>query len=544
MPHRNRPFSVSFVLAAFTTVVLAVPACANVLTFTQTITPNRFTSGQSSVDLISYTIESPPFDCSPPGTSLTLLNYTVTSTSQQYNAFADVPFTLSFRFKDYTTSVPDNTATVVFNGRVGGRVNQFQDSIDIRLSGPPERSFLIGGTVFTLWDFQYTLPPIVGDFNSPGAISAQMFESDAGHTDLAAAAAPVRSSPTVVDGVAYFGADDGRVYAVNAADGTAIPGFPTETALAGNILSRAAVYIGGGTKNVYLTTDQGYVAKIGGSGQILWSVQPLGDDSTSHSTPAVTPDGTVYVGITNAEGSRVVSLSDEDGRTLMPSALLGGPGSAISSPAVSGNRVFVGLTQGSAGDIAVLDGTTLTVLSAGVAAGEGVTAPPFVKESDMYVGTLGQNASGAGRFYKLNSATAAEDQAFGLPGTPGSVEIGEPIAASAFPNPADGTPEGVFYAGSTMGKVWRIDAQTGAHSVFYDSEDATEIAGLVINEPGGVLAFGTTTGSFYQVPLANSSAASAFVGLGPIRTAPSFDRANNRFVVGADDNHVYSFPVQ
>jgi outer membrane protein assembly factor BamB len=63
--------------------------------------------------------------------------------------------------------------------------------------------------------------------------------------------------------------------------------------------------------------------------------------------------------------------------------------------AVAGNEVYAGLTNGGNGDIMVLNAANLTPLGLGVAGGEGVTAPPFVVDGDMYVGTL------AGNFYKV-----------------------------------------------------------------------------------------------------------------------------------------------
>lgn len=541
MSYRIRSHGTFLVAPTLFAALLACPVAAKTITLTRTFTPPDVFSGDSAVSFSHHRVTSPHFECSPSGDFVSLLSYYAYSDSPMGNNFDDLPFELSLRIDDLSN--PGASGTVTFKGKIKGRMSMTGNNAIVSLTDLTERSVLIGDTVYTINNYIASSPPRPNDVMNPGTVAVALTCAPAGHTDLATATAPVRSSPTAVDGIAFFGDDDGRVHAVYVADGSAVPGFPSQTPLAGSVLSRAAVYGGGNAKSVYLTTDQGYVAKIGGGGQILWSVQPLGPGSTSRSTPAVTPDGKVFVGITGSDGSRLARLSDADGNTELVSALLGGPNSSISSPAVSGNRVFVGLTGGSAGDIAVLEGTSFTVLSAGVAPGESVTAPPYVKDADMYVGTLGANASGAGRFYKLNSATGAEDAAFGLPEAPGSVLLGEPIATSAFHTSENNAPQGVFYVGSTKGKVWHIDAKTGVNSMYYDTMDGTEIGGLVISDPGGVLALGTAAGAFYQVSIPHDFPPASFVGLGAIRTAPTFDRASNRFIVGTDDNHVYSFAI-
>lgn len=529
---------------AFVTLAAVTAAHAQQFTITRTFSADRIASGQSSVDFLGAGLESPPADASPPGTSMTLFNYTVSSNSVEEDVFPEYPFTLTILIRDLTTTNPVNTATIVYRGTVSGRVSRYQDNINVRLSGPAEVSFLIGDSVYSVREVQSTVPPISNDFNNPGACSANVYHSPAGRTILAVAQSAVRSAPTVVDGVAYFGADDGRLHAVDTTDGTAAPGFPIETPLAGSIRSRAAVYAGADGKGVYLTTDQGYVAKVGSDGRIVWSVRPLGEGSTSRSTPAVTPDGDVYVGIRGAEGARLVHLSDSDGRTVRTSPVLSAPNGIISSPSVSGGRVFVGLVYGTTGDIAVLDASTLTVLSAGVASGEGVTAPPYVLGASMYVGTRGLNLASKGRFYKLNSATAAPDEAFGDAGAPGSVSVGEPLAEGAFPVARPGTAGTLFYAGSTVGRVWSIDAQTGERALVINAGGNQALTAVTPSGDGSTLAFGTSGGSFFQVPLADPSSASAVMDLGAIWTAPAFDRAGNRFLVGSDVGRVYAFPVR
>jgi hypothetical protein len=362
----------------------------------------------------------------------------------------------------------------------------------------------------------------------------------------------VKSSPTAVDGVVYFGSDDGKLYAYTTADGNPVAGFPVDVSAAVGaavkIQSRAAVYITDAGKGIYFTTDRGDVCRVNADGTgLAHSSGVLG--AAVSGTPAVLPDGTVYVGLSSAEESSVVKLTS--GLTLATSSPnLGGAGSSVSSVAVDGNSVYVGLTGGTNGDIVVLNAADLTPRAAGVASGEGVTAPPYVNGLDAYVGTL------AGNFYKVNSITFAPDVTFGAlntPPTPGHAAIGEPLPGSAF---NDGpVAAAVFYVGSSNGKVWQVNGTDGSFNTLYDTGSAgAVIPGVVVNRDSSTLAFGVDipgaaeadphTGAFYEVPTNVTSGpvnAQVFQGYGAFNTTPTLDRATGRFLIGSDDMNVYAF---
>ena len=126
---------------------------------------------------------------------------------------------------------------------------------------------------------------------------------------------------------------------------------------------------------------------------------------------------------------------------------------------------------------------------------------------------------------------------------PGKAAVGQPLPTSAFPDDGSALPAGNFYVGSTKGKIFAVNAVTGAVSTFLDTGDASAVGGVVIDRTDGVLAFGTSAGTFYQVPLSDAGSFTQVQGLGPIHTTPTLDRASNAFVVGSDDGHVYAFPV-
>jgi hypothetical protein len=355
----------------------------------------------------------------------------------------------------------------------------------------------------------------------------------------AAASAPaaVKSSPTAVDGVAYFGSDDGKLYAYTTVDGAPVAGFPVDiSAYVGGVVkvqSRAAVYYGNDGKAIYVTTDRGDVVRVNPDGTAVWKYSVLAAGTANVSTPAVTPDGLVYVGVNSANGVYALKLDQATGAFVAASPLLAPVATgAISSPAVSGTLSYFGLKGGATGDLVVL-GSDLTPL-ASMAAGEGITAPPYVIGADAFYGTL------AGNLYKVNSVTLTPDPTFG---TEGHAAIGEPLPTSLFPLTSGSST--LLYAGSSMGKVWKADVASGAGAMAFDTGDATAVVGgLTVNPAGGPsVVFGTSAGKFYILPAGAADGVKVFGGYGPLNTTPTLDRSTNRFFAGCDDGNLYAFPA-
>jgi hypothetical protein len=349
----------------------------------------------------------------------------------------------------------------------------------------------------------------------------------------------VKSSPTAVDGVAYFGSDDGKLYAYTTVDGNPAPGFPVDVSAAVGhpvtLQGRPAVYYTTEGKRIYFITNESQVGYVNADGTGLVVLDPGTLSAGNTATPAVLSDGTMYIAVSHpALGSSVFKFGPDETVPSVLSGPIGGPGSSITSVAVAGNKLYVGLVGGTAGDILVLDATTLTPLSAGVASGEGVTSPPYVSGPNMYVGTK------AGNFYKVNAATGAPDDAFGAgnePSTPGVAAIGEPLSTSPF-QPVDGP----FLVGSDHGKVWTVDPDSGSFAVFYDTDEPDAAIGGVV-ATRDALGFGTSAGTFYVVP-PNAQNAEVYRGHGAFGTTPSFDAATSRYFAGSDDGNVYGFPVR
>jgi Tol biopolymer transport system component len=368
---------------------------------------------------------------------------------------------------------------------------------------------------------------VTGDTNERSDVFLRGPLSSIAPVSTFSAGGPVKSSPMANGGVIYFGDDAGMLHAVESATGTSVPGFPVDVnALLGasvKIQGRPAVYYTPTGPYIYFTTDRGDICRLTLDGsQLYHSSDYLGTGITG--TPAVTPDGMVYVALSTPTRLGAIVLNPNMSTTAVTLSL-SYTGGTVSSMSVLGNKVYMGLSHGIAGDILVLNAADLTPLSSGVANGEGVSAPPYVVGGEMYVGTL------AGNFYKLNSSNNNVDTSFG---TGGKVIVGEPLPTSPFFN------AGAFYAGSSRGKVWRIGLN-GSLSKAYDTGNASAVVGGVVVERGSnTLAFGTSAGDFYKVPLSGGDAGIFGPTLG-FETTPTYDASTGRFFIGSDDGNVYGF---
>jgi len=364
---------------------------------------------------------------------------------------------------------------------------------------------------------------------------------------------PIYSSPTWfrADGadLFFFGADDGFLYAQTAIGGV-VTGFPVDTRSMGlpgttdavPIRSRPATYFGSdSTPSLYFTTAMGHVVSVALDGAVRWVAWPDPTAFNCSSTPAVTPDGSVYVALNGASGPRVWKLDAATGAIHGQSPPLGMPGSDSSALSVANNLIYLGITQAASGQgaLVVLD-TSLTPRAAGIATGEAVIAPPFVRGPYMYDGTL------AGNLYRVNSVTTAPDPSFA---GDGSVALGEPMDGGPFVvELTPGTTD--IYVGTMQGRVYHVDG-AGSPSLLFDA--ATSPGGLY--PVGGlmhaalssrnVLAFSAGR-AFYVLPLPSEDAY-MFDDLGRpgggFSTTPVYVPSLGIFAIGNRDGILYMFPV-
>ncbi len=223
----------------------------------------------------------------------------------------------------------------------------------------------------------------------------------------------VVSSPSLVDGIAYFGSQDKNIYAVNARDGSLIWKFATQD----RVYSSPAVVNG----KVYTGTDDGYAYCLDAyNGSLIWTTFTGGDVPVNFGA--------------------VIMLR--------------------SSPIVVGGRVYVGSLDNNTYALDANDGTIIWAFPT-----QGyITSSPAVVDGAVYV-TSQEPASGA--LYKLDAGTGDFIWKRELP-YHHIISGGTDMHAS--PTVADG----MVFAASNIRKYYGINATTGEIKWTYSDESATE----------------------------------------------------------------------
>jgi outer membrane protein assembly factor BamB len=157
----------------------------------------------------------------------------------------------------------------------------------------------------------------------------------------------VISSPSVVNGIVYFGSQDKKIYAIGAWSGSLIWSFTTRNA----VESSPAVVNG----KVYTGGDDGYVYCLDAyTGALIWNTYVNGDLPFTYNTivlkssPAVS-DGIVYIGSLN---NYMYALNEENGNVVWKTKT---NGPIESSPAVVDNAVFFVSQEPTTGTLYKLD---------------------------------------------------------------------------------------------------------------------------------------------------------------------------------------------
>jgi len=228
------------------------------------------------------------------------------------------------------------------------------------------------------------------------------------------------SSPAVANGVVYFGADDGNLYALSASSGSLLWSYNTGHPVTSSpAVANGVVYFGSNASLYALNVTTG--AK-------LWSYTTGG---LVDSSPAVA-NGVVYIGSDN-----VYALDASTGAKLW-SYPIGTPNFIDSSPAVANGVVYIGVNESE--ELLALSASSGALLWS-YTTGNFIDSSPAVANGVVYFGSLD------GNMYALNASTGAKLW---------TLAIGVEVASS----PA--IANGVVYIGSAFGVVYAANASTGA----------------------------------------------------------------------------------
>jgi outer membrane protein assembly factor BamB len=250
-------------------------------------------------------------------------------------------------------------------------------------------------------------------------------------------ASGVKSSPAVADGKVYVGSDDGSVYCLNASSGVLVWAYATGGAVSSSpAVVDGVVYVGSDDDNVYALNAT--------TGAFVWKYTT---GSWVYSSPAVA-DGVVYVG---SYDNNFYCLNASTGMLVWNYTA----GLALSSPAVAGGDVYLGLED----EILCLNGVSgMSVWS--YTTGCEVDCSPAVVGGMVYVGLDDGNVC------CLNGSTGALVWSYVTGG-------------AVFSSPA--VAEGMLYVGSEDGNVYCFGpSQTYVYSVAILAHSCSENADVSV----------------------------------------------------------------
>jgi outer membrane protein assembly factor BamB len=368
--------------------------------------------------------------------------------------------------------------------------------------------FLVAFT-FLLLTMSYATSPVLGFSTSSSADDWTMFHHDPEHTGFSTSSAPVTptflwnvstsgnqvdSSPSVVNGRVYVGSSNGNVYCLDAFTGTQIwLNFEIQVAVYSSpAVVDDKVYVGSLDGRVYCldsktgnevwsyTTDDwirsspavvnGYLYISSADGNIyclnaqtgarIWNYTTGGPFTSGMSSPAVT-SGLVYVG-----GNSFYCLDASSGAEIWTY-----PVGVRSSPAVSGDYVYVSADDGNVYCLDALSGATIWNFPHRDAVPSMQVSSPALADGFLYVGGDG--------VYCLDASTGTKIWSY----ITGFVVSPSPAVAG-----------GYVYCGSNNADTYCLDAQDGtlvwtAPTGDYESSPAV-VNGVVYVGGYSVYAFG------------------------------------------------------
>jgi len=297
-------------------------------------------------------------------------------------------------------------------------------------------------------------------------------------------AAELRSSPAVVDGVVFAGAKDGDVIALDAATGDLRWRFPTAQGIvAAPTVSDGVVYAS--------TNDQIMYAIDAATGQERWH----GGLASPTLTSPTLSNTAIFVG--NEDG--VFAADRRVGESIWPRA------------EVTGANLRIAEMLG--------DETTYRV-----------DAPLALDGGVVYSVGLVEEGKPGDDVYKTGGAL------FAIQATTGDV-----LWAYVFQedSPLPGAPvvaEGVVYVGGNRGALYAVSARGGTESWAFAPGTAPFAGGAAI--VGGVVYAGNDDRNLYAIDAATGARRWSFATAAPVRSAPAV--VDGVVYVGSDDGHLYA----
>ena len=350
----------------------------------------------------------------------------------------------------------------------------------------------------------------------------------------------VVNAPTVSDGVAYVGADDNHVYALDAETGEALWRFET-----GDVIRSTPTVIGGA---VYAGSNDNHVYALDAStGALLWKHDT--GDWVQYSP--VANGGLVYFGALQ-DGVRKVHALDAMSGEQVWVAEAPYPFGAEFTVAVAGGMLY---TRDDFGEFYALNASTGELVWS-FSAGMGAESPPAVVDGVVYL-------TAVNTAYALDESSGATVWSYGTERFPArdfpavvadgayyfspddhiyalSTITGEPrwsYQADSMINTTPVAAEGMVYVGSESGRFYALDAVTGGLVWSRESMEWGLQSPAIVD---GVLYAESSDGRLRARDAATGEDIWQFQK-GYFDGVPSFTVADGVLYVGALDGGVYAF---
>ncbi len=277
----------------------------------------------------------------------------------------------------------------------------------------------------------------------------------------------VFSAPSLADGRVFFGSWDNNIYALNASTGALLWSYRTGSYVQSSpVVVNGVVYTASYDANVY--------ALDAVTGNALW-IYPTGSGAVG-SSPAVV-NGLVYIGdnggqvhaINAATGARVWKFNAGD--------------TIYSSPSVVNGVVYIGGDTMYNGTLYALDAQTGLKLWSYPTGSFWIYSSPVAVNNVVYVGSFNPLDNYAGYLFALDIAN-------------GKLLWSYPTGGIVFASPA--VAGGVVYIGGGDKHVYALDAESGALVWSYGISSATSL--MSFSSPAivdGVLYIGSEDGILY-----------------------------------------------
>ena len=333
---------------------------------------------------------------------------------------------------------------------------------------------------------------------------------------------PIKSSPVVVDGVAYFGSNDRHIYAVDVETGK-----ERWKVGAADVVTGSAAVTGG---TVYIVDEAGYLYALDAkTGDEQWKrrfsrQRPCGSPAVAY--------GTVFIGQGVGGGHEVVLM------TAQP---------VVGFDADTGQQVWQGASSPQGYAAICLDGGTLYA---------GIGGSSF-SATDLETGKLKWSKSGGAQNRQFMSMSFANDLVY-APGTiTGTVIAFDPMTGNTVFNvpvwPGQTLPinnggepgheiftdvavtDGRIYCGSNDGKLHTFDAGSGERGWTFDAGAPIQSSPSVA---GGLVYFGCHDGHLYAVSAETGELAWKIKLGGKMRSAPW--PGDGVVYVGCDDGDLHA----